>query len=408
MTQTLAIFMDSYRELNAKKLFWITMILSAVVVAAFGFVGINDKGMTVLWWEIPGPFSTRIFTPATFYKLMFMNLGIGFWLGWLATILALVSTASMIPDFLAGGAIELTLSKPIGRVRLFITKYLAALAFVTLQVAVFSLGCFLVIGLRGKAWEPGLFLAVPLVVLFFSYLYCVCALLGLITRSTIAALLLTLGFWFIVFGLTSTEAIFGAIRLGHVMDLEAGVKQVEKDRAEVAALQAHPGESATKSPAPEKPTEGGIGAVAKWALEKAAADAPDADAQALEAAQRRLAADEERLEKVRASEASMSKWHRIFWTTRAVLPKATETKDLIERTLIDNAALEKMFSAEESPRSNNGPMTSPEFNIDEREFARRLTQVTRETSAWWIIGTSLGFEAVVLAIAALIFRRRDF
>jgi hypothetical protein len=27
---------------------------------------------------------------------------------------------------------------------------------------------------------------------------------------------------------------------------------------------------------------------------------------------------------------------------------------------------------------------------------------------WWIVGTSLGFEAVVLAVAAWIFCRRDY
>ena len=31
MTQTMAIFLDAYRELNSRKLFWITLILSGVV-----------------------------------------------------------------------------------------------------------------------------------------------------------------------------------------------------------------------------------------------------------------------------------------------------------------------------------------------------------------------------------------
>ena len=39
LTQTLALLLDAYRELNAKKLFWITMILSGVIVLAFAAVG---------------------------------------------------------------------------------------------------------------------------------------------------------------------------------------------------------------------------------------------------------------------------------------------------------------------------------------------------------------------------------
>ncbi|NRA58263.1 MAG: hypothetical protein HRU13_09155, partial [Phycisphaerales bacterium] len=43
--QTLALMIDAYRELCAKKLFWITMILSTIVVAAFAMVGINETGL---------------------------------------------------------------------------------------------------------------------------------------------------------------------------------------------------------------------------------------------------------------------------------------------------------------------------------------------------------------------------
>ena len=53
MRQTLAILLDSYRELNARKLFWITLILSGLIVVSFSLVGINEKGPTFLWWQLP-------------------------------------------------------------------------------------------------------------------------------------------------------------------------------------------------------------------------------------------------------------------------------------------------------------------------------------------------------------------
>jgi len=53
-----------------------------------------------------------------------------------------------------------------------------------------------VLGIRGGVWEPGLFISIPIVVIFFSYLFAICVLLGLITKSTIASLLLTLLIWF--------------------------------------------------------------------------------------------------------------------------------------------------------------------------------------------------------------------
>ena len=50
MIQTWALLLDAYRELNAKKLFWITLILSALAVASFAFVGVNA---TASRWREP-------------------------------------------------------------------------------------------------------------------------------------------------------------------------------------------------------------------------------------------------------------------------------------------------------------------------------------------------------------------
>jgi hypothetical protein len=37
-----------------------------------------------------------------------------------------------------------------------------------------------------------------------------------------------------------------------------------------------------------------------------------------------------------------------------------------------------------------------------------VIEKTRERSVWWVLGTSLLFEAVVLGMACFIFVRRDF
>jgi len=158
-------------------------------------------------------FNTANMSPAVFYKQLFVSVGIGFWLSWLATILALISTAGIFPDLIGSGAIDLLVSKPIGRLRLFATEYLAGLLFVTLQVTLFGAASFLVIGLRGGAWEPGLLVAVPVVVCFFSYLFAVCVLLGVLTRSTVAALLLTFLFWFFVYGIGNAERSIAMIQV---------------------------------------------------------------------------------------------------------------------------------------------------------------------------------------------------
>jgi hypothetical protein len=205
ITQTLAILLDAYRELNARKLFWIVLILSGLVVLVFLGVGINPHGVTVFGFRFGGPIDTSDFDRPAIYKGLFYNLGVQVWLTWVAAALALISTAGIFPDLLSSGSIDLYLAKPIGRIRLFLTKYVAGLAFVILQVSTFCAASFLVLGIRGGVWQPGVFWAVPIVVCFFSYIYCISVLLGVLTRSTIAAVLLTVLFWCVVYGVHYVE-----------------------------------------------------------------------------------------------------------------------------------------------------------------------------------------------------------
>ena len=195
--------LDGYRELNSKRMFWIVLFLSGIVVMAFGAVGVKDEKLTFLWFDTPVP--VPFGGPGPVPDAVRREFGISIWLAFAATILALISTASIFPDFISGGSIDLYLSKPISRLRLFVTKYLAGLLFVASQVAIFATASYVVIGVRGHTWENGIFLAIPLVVCFFSYLYAVSVLAGVVTRSTLAAVLLTVLFWFFLFCLDRGE-----------------------------------------------------------------------------------------------------------------------------------------------------------------------------------------------------------
>jgi ABC-type transport system involved in multi-copper enzyme maturation permease subunit len=206
MTQTLAILTDAYRDLQARKMFSTVVILNVLAMALFALLGANDHALTFLWYE---PFG-RFLGPVD-YKVLYSNIVVGVWFTWVATVLALISTAGIFPDLLTSGSIDLYLAKPISRLRLFFTKYLAGLLFVALQVSIFALMSFLVLGVRGGLWEPGLFVAIPLVLVFFSYLFGICALLGIWTRSTIAALLLTLLAWSGIFAVDFADKQSGRV-----------------------------------------------------------------------------------------------------------------------------------------------------------------------------------------------------
>ncbi len=365
--QTGAIFVDAYRELNARRLFWIALILSGLVVVIFALIGVSpEQRVTVLGLNTGIPLDAVGWTKEDLYKFLFVYFGFNFWLAWLVTILALVTTAGIFPDFIASGSIDLALSKPIGRWRLFLTKYATGLLFVGLQVTVFTGATFLVLGIRAGAWEPWLFLAVPLVVVFFSYLFCICTLLGLLTRSTIAALLVTLLLWFCVFIVNGADSTL----LTFKEDAQLSVERLETHESRLVSRIEQLEEEGTPSTA----TTG--------QLERVRED----------------------LTSARAAASSLRWWHRAVVVTKTTLPKTGETINMLRRWLIDLADLpDDEQLAGNAQADDERPPGAPD-----PEAVRRASRERDSRSAWWVIGTSLGFEAVVLLIAGWLFARRDF
>ena len=372
LTQTLAIFYDAYRALRARKMFWIVLGLSALVVGGLAAVGIDADGIKLLAWRVSSVPNTRMVSAAIFHKRLFTSIGVDVWLSWIAAILALISTAGIFPELMAGGSIDLVLCKPIGRVRLFLTQYAAGLLFVVLQVLLFCAAGFLVIGFRGGAWEAGLFVAVPLVVCFFSYLFAVSVFWGMVTRSTVAAILLTLLVWFLIFGLHAAETmvLLRQVEAEHRIERAPDAAAYLRGRAE--------------------------------ALEQGrAATGPGEDPRML----RELAdALEARREADRDSLPTLRTAHSVMYGIKTVLPKTSETVALTERVLIRMADLPPVKATEPSPFQPDGDFEM----MNQAVIAREVTERIRARSAVWVVGTSLAFEAVLLALSAWIFRRRDF
>lgn len=387
LRQTKAIFVDAYRELNAKKLFWVTMILSGLVVLVIAAVGYGPEGVTIFGLSTPFPINTDVLSAETFYKMLFSSLGITIWLTWAATILALISTAQIIPDFVASGGIELWLVRPIGRVRLLLTKYLTGLLFVGLQVAVFSVAGFLVIGLRAGAWEPGVFLAIPIVVVFFSYLFSVQFLVGLITRSTIASLLTALLFWALLFAFNLTDSILLTTKINNELRQEAYENRIERqqENATVMIRQA-------------------------WRQDGLAdADTREPTEAEFDEQNPRIAENREELADLRESHKTISLWYRGIFAAKTVLPKTGETIELLNRYTIDRGEIDELA---ESFADDEDQSPTPSTNWSDQRFQqetnRRAATELESRPLWWVLGTSLGFEAVILGISCLVMVKRDF
>jgi ABC-type transport system involved in multi-copper enzyme maturation permease subunit len=351
--QTASVFVAAYRDLNARKLFWVALALNAVVIAAMAAVGIDEEGVSVLGIALPIPgVSTNVFPGATLYKYIFMVLGVGLWLGWISTILALLSTASIFPD-LASGGVDTMLSKPIGRARLFFTKFTSGLLFAALQVTVFSLLAFVVIWIRGGTAEWGLFVAVPLMVLFFSYLFCVQAVVGLVTRSAIASVITTLLFWIFLFLVHTGETVTTLGVISSRLEIEA----IEARMSKVEDEQRKSGFAARR--------DARLETLPNWELA-----------------------------------------HRIFYSLKTVLPKTTETAELTTRALALSTNLPDDDEADSDERRRRGAFRS-EF-VSDRKLEAAIKAEYDSRSVWWVVGTSVGFIGLVLGAGAWWFSRRDF
>jgi len=371
MTIFLALLVDAYRELNSRKLFWIVLLLSFLFVAVYASIGFDETGMFILFGL--KHFDSELLTEGSpmaklLYRGIFATFVVPIWLAWVATILALISTAPIFPEFVASGSIDLVLCKPISRIRLFISKYLASLLFVLLQVSVFCVGVFLAIGWRLNDWEWKVFLAVPLVTLFYSYLYSFCVLVGVWTRSTLAALLLTMLMWFGIYALTATEGIVMLIRT----QLELQVEDGERRQARAERNAAPPSTAPSTTP-------------------NVVADPAEAERT-----------------KQRETIADLNHWLEIVRTMRWPLPKTSETVDLLSRNLSREGDINLMDLMQGNVAI--GPDDRPmKLRTDRRDqiAQERIIKETERSNAF-IIGTSVGFELVVLALACAIFVRRDY
>jgi ABC-type transport system involved in multi-copper enzyme maturation permease subunit len=375
-----ALLIDAYRQLSAAKLFWVTVGISVLVVIGFGSVGFTEEGVS-LGFGLTEIESEFIKAGSPWARGLYIGIFSGFlvkvWLAWIAAVLALISTCSIFPEFVHSGSIELTISKPIGRLKLFFSKYLVSLLFVILQVSIFCLGIFLCVGLRIGEWNPMIFAAVPIVATFFSYLFAVCVLVGIVTRSGITALLLTGLFWMMLWTVQTSEAVLNRFVLQQQVDIERFDEGIADTKNKFEIIQ----------------------------------KVSDKDDRLINL-ENRINSFQSDKEASEEALVSLTKWHTPVAWALAISPKNAQTIGLLDRWLSDPDGFDisaimngdmrsiENVEVEEFDRTTNGAR--------ERETNRRMQEEYESNSLWYIVGTSLLFEGFILGLASWYFCRKDF
>jgi ABC-type transport system involved in multi-copper enzyme maturation permease subunit len=156
---------------------------------------------------------------------------------WITILVSIVITAFFVPNMLRKGTIDMLIVKPISRPLLLIYKFLGGLSFIALNTAVAVGGVWLAFGLRSGIWAPGFLASIPVLTFFFAILYSASTLFAVLTRSPIAAILLTCLVWLFLFAVGATHSVFGFFR---EVDQARGPHRAAIN-ASIVALAADPG-----------------------------------------------------------------------------------------------------------------------------------------------------------------------
>jgi ABC-type transport system involved in multi-copper enzyme maturation permease subunit len=157
---------------------------------------------------------------------------------WVTVLVGIIITSFFFPNMLRKGTVDLLLVKPVHRWALLLYKYIGGLTFIFVCTAYTIVGMWLVLGLRSGLWPNGSLLLIFTITFFFSILYAISTFVGVVTRSTVTAIMLTL----MAYALLGGSGIAHAILESNVKKEEAReAMQKDKGRLKVLMPQEQPG-----------------------------------------------------------------------------------------------------------------------------------------------------------------------
>mgnify|MGYP001267179955 CR=1 FL=1 len=110
------------------------------------------------------------------------------------TLFGIAAIAFFVPQMLERGAADVVFSKPVSRLALLLSRYVAGLVFVGLLSSLLVGGMFLALWITSDYVDLGLLWSVPTLIYGFAIFHALSCAIGVFTRSSIAAILLTIVF----------------------------------------------------------------------------------------------------------------------------------------------------------------------------------------------------------------------
>ncbi len=201
-----ALALDAFYQVLDNKVFRVLMILVLVPVLVTFLVGFRDDGVVLLFgvqrwsWDgilgfaggrdaVPEDFDIQAAAVSGMVKVFVDFVG-----GVFGVILAIAATAFFVPRLLEKGAADVVFHKPVPRFYLYLSRYFAGLLFIALLSALAVCGMYLGFLLVSGYNDPGILWGAVVLTYVFGLVHAFSMFCGALTRSSVAAILLTLLF----------------------------------------------------------------------------------------------------------------------------------------------------------------------------------------------------------------------
>ncbi|HEX6159933.1 MAG TPA: ABC transporter permease subunit [Thermoanaerobaculia bacterium] len=130
--------------------------------------------------------------------------GFSVFLYFICTFLAIFATAHLVPRMQEKGTVDLYLSRPVGRVRLLLSRYVAGLILAGTNLIYLIGSMWLIVGWKTGVYPPRFLVGGLIIFLVIATLLAFAFLVGVVTSSTAVSIMTTYGVFF-----------FGLMLVGH-------------------------------------------------------------------------------------------------------------------------------------------------------------------------------------------------
>lgn len=202
-----ALLLDAFHQVVDNKIFRALMLLVGFFVLASFLIGFREQQIEVLFgtWtltysELFGFFGSEIPVGVDVQGTAIQAIQAGLvegLCGSLGMTVCLAATAFFVPRLLEKGAADIVFAKPVSRWALLFSRYIAGLLFVGLLSGMLIGGVWLGILVASGYGDPGFLWGILTLLYLFSMLHAFSLAVGVFTRSTVAALLVSVLFFFL-------------------------------------------------------------------------------------------------------------------------------------------------------------------------------------------------------------------